>query len=91
MGGLPTAVGDGGVLVDGHDPRHWADELESLLLDPDLRAALGARASRHASQFGWNRTAERLIEVYSEACLAREGAPIAHASTLRGVPSAVIP
>ncbi|HET7277499.1 MAG TPA: D-inositol-3-phosphate glycosyltransferase [Dermatophilaceae bacterium] len=91
VGGLPTAVGDGGVLVDGHDPRHWADELEALLLAPDRRAALGARAARHASQFGWNRTAERLIEVYSEACLAREGAPIAQASTLRGVPSAVIP
>jgi D-inositol-3-phosphate glycosyltransferase len=91
VGGLPTAVGDGGVLVDGHDPRHWADELQPLLLDPNLRDALGARAAQHASTFGWDRTADRLVEVYTEACRAREAVPIAQASTLGGVPSAVIP
>jgi D-inositol-3-phosphate glycosyltransferase len=91
VGGLPTAVGDGGVLVSGHDPRHWAEELQALLEDAGARDTLGRRATRHASQFGWDRTVDRLLDVYSEACRAREALPIAQASTLGGIPTAVIP
>ncbi len=79
VGGLPTAVGDAGVLVDGHDPRRWADSLEALLLDPARRAELSARALSHAAGFGWDRTADRLLEVYAEACRA------AHRVADRGV------
>jgi len=99
VGGLPTAVGDAGVLVDGHDPRVWADTLERLLLDPARRETLSHKAVEHAALFGWDRTTERLYEVYVEACRARsranDGAPVvvdlASLPDLPDLPSAVVP
>lgn len=69
VGGLPTAVRDGssGLLVYGHDPASYAAAFERILLEPGLRDILGAGAERHAQQFGWDRTAERMLGVYAEA------------------------
>jgi D-inositol-3-phosphate glycosyltransferase len=91
VGGLPTAVGDAGVLVDGHDPRVWSEHLEALLLDQARREELSRRAVEHAAQFGWDRTTEQLLEVYLEACRARTLSPIGESATLDGIPSAVVP
>ncbi len=71
VGGLPTAVGDAGVLVQGHATKDWADAIEALLGDPERRAALGARGVAHAAQFGWGATTERLLTVYRQAILER--------------------
>jgi D-inositol-3-phosphate glycosyltransferase len=90
VGGLPTAVGDAGVLVDGHDTGEWADGLEAVLLDQERRSALSHKAVDHAALFGWDRTAERLFEVYVEACRARTASP-APSGVLTGVPAAVTP
>jgi D-inositol-3-phosphate glycosyltransferase len=93
VGGLPTAVGDAGVLVDGHEIPKWADAIEGLLLNPGQRDMLSRKATRHAALFGWDRTTERLYEVYVEACRARargSDAPTP-AGSLAGVPSAVVP
>jgi len=69
VGGLSTAVHDGvsGVLVDGHDPEQWAKVLGELLHMPAARAALAARARRHASNFSWDRTTDGLLTTYREA------------------------
>ena len=69
VGGLATAVSDGvtGVLVDGHDPADYAAALHPLLVDPELREAMSAKAVRHAESFGWDVTAERTLAVYEEA------------------------
>ncbi|MGA8116424.1 MAG: D-inositol-3-phosphate glycosyltransferase [Actinocatenispora sp.] len=69
VGGLTTTVADGtsGVLVDGHDPDDWAAVLGRLLAEPDRRADLSVAAVRHAAQFGWARTAQGLLAVYSDA------------------------
>ncbi len=93
VGGLPTAVGEAGVLVDGHDIPTWADALEGLLMDPDRRKMLSRRAVEHAALFGWDRTAERLYEVYIEAMRARERGLDGSSpnGSLTGVPSAVVP
>ncbi|HEV7194715.1 MAG TPA: D-inositol-3-phosphate glycosyltransferase, partial [Pedococcus sp.] len=64
VGGLPTAVGDAGVLVDGHEIPKWADAIEALLLNPGQREMLSRKAIQHAALFGWDRTTERLFEVY---------------------------
>jgi D-inositol-3-phosphate glycosyltransferase len=91
VGGLPTAVGDAGVLVESHDPVVWADHLEALLLDRAERERLSRRALEHAAQFGWERTTDRLLEVYREACRARTPSPIGDSEALHGVPAAVVP
>lgn len=70
VGGLPTAVGDAGVLVDGHDPRAWADAIASLLDHGDL-PGIRARAARHAQAFSWEATTDRLVAVYQDVLARR--------------------
>jgi len=69
VGGLPTAVADGvgGVLVDGHDPRRWAQALDDLVSRPSRLAALRAMAPLQAGLFSWDATAEGLIDAYRTA------------------------
>jgi D-inositol-3-phosphate glycosyltransferase len=95
VGGLPTAVGDAGVLVDGHATPDWTDAVESLLRDGPRRLALGSAAVAHAAQFGWGATTDRLLEVYRQAMRERahgtNESPIDEGQSLVGVPTAVIP
>lgn len=50
-GGLPEAVGEGGVLVDPCAPAEtWAAAVEGVLADPDRRAELGAAGLAHAAE-----------------------------------------
>ncbi|GGK76999.1 D-inositol-3-phosphate glycosyltransferase [Ornithinimicrobium pekingense] len=77
VGGLPVAVGQAGVLVDGHEPRDWADALGSTLealADPRDREVWSARAVEHAEQFSWEHTVDELVAVYAEAVAARREA-----------------
>ena len=69
VGGLGTAVSDGhsGLLVGDHDPASYASAFERVLLEPGLRDRLAEGALRHARQFGWDRTAAAMIEVYARA------------------------
>ncbi|WP_460629618.1 D-inositol-3-phosphate glycosyltransferase [Intrasporangium mesophilum] len=95
VGGLPTAVGDAGMLVDGHDTAQWADATEALLRDPQRREAMARKGVEHARQFGWSATTDRLLEVYRQALAGRQHArnesPIDEGQNLVGVPRAVIP
>ena len=67
VGGLTTAVGDGGVLVAGHDPRDFASALESVIVEPGRRESMSVAARRHAEQFSWARTAEATQSAYNAA------------------------
>jgi D-inositol-3-phosphate glycosyltransferase len=69
VGGLSTAVADdvSGVLVDGHDPQHWAKVLADLLRTPQVLTRLAAGAPGHAARFSWDRTADGLYLAYQEA------------------------
>jgi len=71
VGGLPFAVGDTGLLISGHETADWSAGLESLLDDPDRRKLLSRKAVEHASQFSWEATTDRLLEVYTESMVAR--------------------
>jgi D-inositol-3-phosphate glycosyltransferase len=91
VGGLPFALGDGGLLIDGHESADWSAGLEGLLDDPRRRELLSRKAVEHASQFSWEGTTDRLLEVYTESMLARTSSPIDEARELIGVPAAVTP
>jgi D-inositol-3-phosphate glycosyltransferase len=75
VGGLRYAVADGesGVLVQGHDPRRYAEALLGLLRDPSRATLLGAGALRHASNFSWEATAAGVGDVYRELAERRAG------------------
>ena len=104
VGGLPFALGDSGLLINGHETADWSAGLEGLLDDPRRREVLSRKAVEHASQFGWERTTDRLLEVYAESMIAKAtsaaspmdgststASPIDEARGLTGVPAAVIP
>jgi D-inositol-3-phosphate glycosyltransferase len=69
VGGLTTVIRDGrsGLLVDGHEPRDWANAMRRVLDDDDLRARLEAGAVEQARLFSWERTAQRTLDVYGRA------------------------
>ena len=71
VGGLTTVVRDGrsGLLVDGHGTQSWAAALRRVIEDDGLRTRLEAGALEQARQFSWDRTAERVLEVYARADL----------------------
>jgi D-inositol-3-phosphate glycosyltransferase len=91
VGGLPTAVGPAGVLVDGHDTADWATAIESVVHDPQRAPGLARASVEHASVFSWSRTAQRLAEVYADAMDHPREVPIHEAELLTGIPTAVIP
>ena len=91
VGGLPYAIGDGGLLIDSHRTNDWSAALEALLDDPGQRERLSRRAVEHASQFSWERTTDQLLKVYAESMLAQTSSPIHDAEGLTGVPAAVTP
>lgn len=69
VGGLEVAVADGetGLLIEGHSPESWADGLDKLLEDNELRIAMGERAVGHAAKFSWSASATRMSDVYSHS------------------------
>jgi D-inositol-3-phosphate glycosyltransferase len=91
VGGLPTAVGDAGLLVDGHDTADWATALGEVVLHPERRATLSRQGVEHAAGFGWARTAQRLEAAYAAALAGRKDVSIHDAERLSGIPQAVIP
>ncbi|MDQ2796004.1 MAG: glycosyltransferase, partial [Actinomycetota bacterium] len=91
VGGLPIAVGDSGVLVDGHETGPWTDAVHNLLLDPERRKTLSENAVRHAAHFGWSATTDRLLDVYAEARRTRTFTPMDAPATLVDVSQALVP
>ncbi|HSY15408.1 MAG TPA: D-inositol-3-phosphate glycosyltransferase [Jatrophihabitantaceae bacterium] len=67
VGGLPTAVGEAGLLVNSHRIEDWALALKGLLESPGRRAELAGRARAHAEEFSWERTTRGLLISYSAA------------------------
>lgn len=67
VGGLSTAVRDGfsGRLVQSHDPADYARVIGELLGAPRLLRRLASGARAHACGFGWSRTVDALLRLYS--------------------------
>jgi D-inositol-3-phosphate glycosyltransferase len=68
VGGLASVVRDGvtGYLVDGHDPAEYAERMRLVLENPRLSGEMGARGGRMARAFSWERTADALLDRFSE-------------------------
>ena len=68
VGGLRQLVrhGESGYLVEGHDPRAYAERILELARDPELAGRLSAGAVARARAFPWERTVNELVAVYEE-------------------------
>ena len=75
VGGLRTAVlhETSGVLVDGHDPRDYANVLRHLIDNPVRLAELSRGARMHAASFGWAATTTGLLDTYARAVAGSAG------------------
>lgn len=71
VAGLEVVVGDGGVLVDGHDPVDHAAAVIALLDDPVRMAAARAAGLEDAAASSWERTVDRLLDAYAAVRTAR--------------------
>ena len=73
VGGLKTTVADNesGLLVNGHDPRTWAQVLAQLSLDDAALKKLQIGARQHALNFSWDKTVSGLINVYEKALVTK--------------------
>jgi|TARA_B100001971_G_scaffold57946_1_gene52900 D-inositol-3-phosphate glycosyltransferase len=67
VGGLKTFIdsGESGYLVPWRCPEPFAQRLEILLANPELKQAMGRAARAKALKMGWGHTADRMLECYS--------------------------
>jgi glycosyltransferase involved in cell wall biosynthesis len=63
---LPEVVGDAAILIDPYDPEAIADAMRRLLSDPVLRADMSRRGLARARHFSWERSIQRVREIYGE-------------------------
>jgi glycosyltransferase involved in cell wall biosynthesis len=75
-GGLPEAVGDGGILIDDYaNPVRWLSALQGLLEDRSAYQALSEKAIDNTRRFNLRHELDRLIGI-----LGLSDAPIASSS-----------
>ena len=67
---LPEVVGNAALLIDPESVDSIAGALQSLYLQPELRARLRYAGPRHAASFSWDQSAQRLLDLY-QITLAR--------------------
>ena len=68
-GGLPFVVADGetGVLVDPEAPdAAWADPIERILTQPELRERMSAAGRAEAERWTWRASTETVVGYYEE-------------------------
>lgn len=70
-GALPEVCGDAALLVDPFREDHIAQALDALIRDEALRERLALAGRARAAQFSWERTVERIWNVYAELGAAR--------------------
>ncbi len=61
---LPEVVGKAGIMVGPHDVEAWAEAIEQVLLDAELRESLSNAGLKRAARFSWHKTAEMTVDLY---------------------------
>lgn len=64
---LPEVVGDAGITVAPYNVAGFAEAIDRVLSDSDLRQELRERGLRQARAFSWRVTAERTLAAYAAA------------------------
>jgi len=64
---LPEVLDDAAILVDPTDGRAFAEGLEAVLSQPEVRARLVEAGRKRARLFTWQRCAEQTVDAYRQA------------------------
>lgn len=64
---LPEVVGDTGLLINPHDDEAWAQTIQELIIDPDIRQQLSQKALARSAQFTWDKCVRQTVDVYRQA------------------------
>ncbi|MCZ2111507.1 MAG: glycosyltransferase [Dehalococcoidia bacterium] len=77
VGGLVSTVTDGvnGYLIPWRCPEPFAEKLEVLLHNPELRANFGRAARKSVERFRWRRIALEIAALYDDALAATHSTP----------------
>jgi len=72
---LPETVGEAAHLLPPDDPEAWAEAMDRLLDDIELRRSLVRKGRERADRFKWSETAEGVLRVYREVagCKSTQG------------------
>jgi len=63
---LPEVVGDAALMIDPYEPSAIAEAMQRVLTDAALRADLRERGLARAREFSWERSIERVRQIYEE-------------------------
>jgi glycosyltransferase involved in cell wall biosynthesis len=64
---IPEVVGEAAVLVDEpEDPSAWAAAMGEVVESADRRTSMAAAGRRQAAKFSWQRSAQRMLELYRD-------------------------
>ena len=79
VGGLVSTVTDGvnGYLIPWRCPEPFAEKLEVLIRNPELRANFARAARRSAERFRWDGIARRVAALYERVAAARARGAVA--------------
>ncbi|RMH26816.1 MAG: glycosyltransferase, partial [Candidatus Hydrogenedentota bacterium] len=65
-GSLPEVAGNGALYFDPSSAESLVAQLTKISINPHIRQSVIAAGLTNVRRFDWNRTASRLIEVYSQ-------------------------
>jgi glycosyltransferase involved in cell wall biosynthesis len=69
---LPEVTGDAAILLPPCDEVSWSEEIVRLLSDSVLRGQLRDAGLKRAGEFSWERSADKLLEVFERAAGSHE-------------------
>lgn len=67
---LPEVLNDAALLAPPHDDKGFADAMEALLTNQELREKMVAKGKARAASYTWERCTGRTLEVYRAAAAA---------------------
>lgn len=81
MSSLPEILQNGALMVDGKDVQVWADAIESVVMDEEIRKNLTARGLARAAELNWQVCAQKTIDVYEQVVRENQVGELAYANT----------
>ena len=71
VGALPEVLGDAAEWADAGDPDSVAAAIRAVVSEPARADALVAAGASRLDRFDWDRTADRMVDLYRAAVGAR--------------------